>query len=263
MRLETPRLSLAFRRDGVEDGAAPWILLHGMFGCADDWAPLAGRWGQTIAIDLLGHGATRRRQPGWSGWDVGALVSELRVALRAAGVARVRLAGYSLGGRLAMRWAVEHPGEVERLVVLAADPGIEESAARAARLAQDHQRAAALRAEGLPAFLTRWYQLPLFGALRAHADYPAMLARRLAGDVDELAGALVALSPGAQPPLAARLATLPLPTLLLSGAHDPRYVARLTTLAARMPNARHVVIPDAAHALLLEAPEAVATHVAP
>ena len=54
----------------------------------------------------------------------------------------VDLVGYSMGGRMALRTAVDHPHLVRRLVLIGATPGIEDPADRAARAEQDRATAA-------------------------------------------------------------------------------------------------------------------------
>jgi lipase len=109
---------LAVRSWG-EEGAPRVVCLHGVtsFGghfrlLAEDW--LADRH-HVLALDLLGHGSSRREAP----WD---LESHLGAVLAAAGRAPAAWIGHSFGGRLALEVAAREPALVERLVLL--DPAI-------------------------------------------------------------------------------------------------------------------------------------------
>jgi pimeloyl-ACP methyl ester carboxylesterase len=102
----------------VHGAGAPLVLLHGGIGEIDMFGPvlslLAGQR-QVIAVDLQGHGGTADidRPLSYEAMadDIGALVKHL-------GLKRVDVMGYSLGGGVALRLAIQHPERVNRLVVV-------------------------------------------------------------------------------------------------------------------------------------------------
>jgi pimeloyl-ACP methyl ester carboxylesterase len=109
-------LHLYFEDHG--SGDTPLVLLHGGFGASEMFAPLLpelapGR--RVIVPDLQGHGRTadagRPLRPELLADDIAALVEHL-------GLTRVDLMGYSLGGAVALRTAIQHPSLVRRLVVV-------------------------------------------------------------------------------------------------------------------------------------------------
>lgn len=98
----------------------PLLLLHGGLGSIDMFGPVLpilaeGR--QVIGVDLHGHGRTALgdRPIGLvdMGDDMAAIVKEL-------GHDQVDVMGYSLGGGVALRMAVQHPEAVRRLVITSA-----------------------------------------------------------------------------------------------------------------------------------------------
>lgn len=165
--------------------------------------------------------------------------------------------GYSMGGRLVLRLALDRPARVERLVLISASPGIRGAAEREQRRAADERLAHEVELEGVDAFLERWLAQPMFQTLSREA---AMLDdRRRRNTVHRIAHQLRALGPAAHDPLWDRLGALEMPTLMLTGAYDRKY----TEVAAQMAraigaNARVEVIPRAGHAVHLERPEFVA-----
>lgn len=108
-------LDLYYEEHGEGD---PLILLHGglhageMFGAILP-ALSAGR--RVITVDLQGHGHTadidRPFSPDLMADDIAALIEHL-------GLTTADVMGYSLGGTVAIRTAVRHPGKVRRLVVV-------------------------------------------------------------------------------------------------------------------------------------------------
>ena len=122
--------------------------------------------------------------------------------------------GYSLGGRLALRVALDRPELVDALALLGATAGIEDAAARAARVEIDERLAAGPGAQGRRAFIDGWLAQDLFSRL-PRAD--AGVEERRTGTVDGLASALRLLGTGAQEPVWDRLDELGMPVLLMAG----------------------------------------------
>lgn len=242
--------------------SAPTVLaLHGFGGSGASWDEVARAAGDRLRIvapDLRGHGAAAGRRP----VDLPGVLDDLRAVLRRladdAPDGRVVVAGYSLGGRIGLHLALEPGAPVGRVVLVSSTSGMEDEGERAARRAADEERAAAIEREGLDAFAAEWARLPLWDG-----DPPAARAAQrdalAAGDPAGLAAALRGLGAGAVPAVGPRLATLAAPLTVVVGARDARYRAigaRVLRLAAQP--AGEIVVPDAGHGLLREAPAAVA-----
>ncbi|MBW4022144.1 MAG: alpha/beta fold hydrolase [Proteobacteria bacterium] len=107
----------AVERGGPEDGRPPVVLLHGLFGSGRNFgglqASLAGTGKRVIALDLRNHGAS----PHDRDTAYGAMAGDVVETLAALGALPCRLVGHSMGGKVAMRLALDMPAHVERLVV--------------------------------------------------------------------------------------------------------------------------------------------------
>ena len=169
------------------------------------------------------------------------------------------LAGYSQGGRLALRVALAQPERVTRLVLVSATAGIEDAAERARRRDADAALASWLEVDGrrMTEVADRWGAQPLF-ASQSPAVAAAARADRLSNAPVHLAAALRGLGTGVMEPLWERLGELTMPVVVLAGARDAKYVALAERLAAALPDATLEIVPGAGHALPLEAPAAVA-----
>ncbi|MDQ2103357.1 alpha/beta fold hydrolase [Azospirillum isscasi] len=108
---------------GPKDGAArPVVFVHGNGTTADDWAlslldEASRRW-RCVCFDRPGHGyseATPRREAGPS-----AQAALMRAAARKLGLERPIVVGHSLGGAVALAWALDFPREIGGLVILSA-----------------------------------------------------------------------------------------------------------------------------------------------
>jgi pimeloyl-ACP methyl ester carboxylesterase len=98
----------------------PLLLLHGGLGSIDMFGPLLpalSKSRRVIAVDLHGHGRTPLGDRPISLIDMG---DDMAVILKSLGVAQADVFGYSLGGGVAFRLAVQHPQMVRRLALLSA-----------------------------------------------------------------------------------------------------------------------------------------------
>jgi len=167
--------------------------------------------------------------------------------------------GYSAGGRLCLRLALDRPELIERLVLVSSSPGIADPTERAARRETDEQLAQQIEGDGLDAFLERWLAQPLFASLPG--DAAGLEARER--DPAVLTHALRMLGQGAQEPVWDRLGELRKALDLVVGALDGKYTDIARAMAPRVGAARVHVLGGAGHALPLEQPEALADLLAP
>jgi 2-succinyl-6-hydroxy-2,4-cyclohexadiene-1-carboxylate synthase len=163
--------------------------------------------------------------------------------------------GYSFGGRVCLRLAVDHPEAVGRLVLIGATAGIDDPVERAARRAADEVLAEEIEAAGIEPFLDRWLALPLFAGLSAAAQHRE---ERRRNRPDGLASSLRLAGTGAQEPIWDRLGSLAhVPVLLVTGERDAKFATLAERLAAGIgPSATRLVVPDAGHTAHLEQPDA-------
>jgi 2-succinyl-6-hydroxy-2,4-cyclohexadiene-1-carboxylate synthase len=230
------------------------VLLHGFTHTGASWdavrAVLRGeRYRPVLAPDLRGHGSAASARP--------VTFAAVLADVDALAPARFTLAGYSMGGRLALLFALAHPERVERLVLLGASPGLADAGERCARRAADEALAVELERDGIEPFAARWARLPLWAG-----QLPAVAARahamRREQDPTGLAAALRGLGTGAMELAWDRLAELAMPVMCAAGARDAKFAALAEAMAARIPQATVARVPGAGHAVHLEAPAAVA-----
>ena len=170
---------------------------------------------------------------------------------------RFALAGYSMGGRIALHVALAHPERVSRLVLVSTTAGIGDAAERAARRERDEELAAWMERHTIAEVVDRWGSQPLFEG-QAPEVAAAARADRLRNEPADLAAALRGIGTGAMAPLWERLDELEMPAVVLAGARDAKFVALGRRLAGGLPRAALTIVPSAGHALPLEAPAAVA-----
>ncbi len=167
------------------------------------------------------------------------------------------VAGYSMGGRLALHVALQRPGVVPAMLLISTGLGIADTAERAARRAADAELAAGILRDGTEAFIDRWMDHPVAGTGRVAAELRERdRQHRLVHEPVGLAAALVGLGPAAHEPLHDRLGELEMPLGWMAGSDDPAY-ARIAEEAAALSGGKAVIVDGAGHNLVLEAPDAV------
>ena len=228
------------------------LLLHGFTHTGRSWDPVIAALEKSylaLAPDLRGHG----RAGDWEPASLEAVIGDLASVT----AAKYTLAGYSMGGRIALHAALALPHRVQRLVLIGASPGIAPEHERAARRGVDERLAEQIESESIEQFAGNWAATALL------ADQPpevraATHTDRLRNTPPGLARALRGLGTGALPSLWDRLGELAMPVSLVVGERDEKFRAIATQMASAMPQAKLVVVPRAGHAVHLEDPTAVA-----
>ena len=233
----------------------PLVLLHGFTGTGEFWLPVANALPRRRCIfpDLPGHGGTDAPQPP-EAWRLDRAADALVALLDRLGEDRVALAGYSMGGRLALAIALRHRERVAALALVGSSPGIEDVDERNARAGSDLELATMIEAGGVEAFSRQWESNPLFAtqSTMPPAIREAMRRQRLGQDPLRLAAALRAFGTGFQRHVHGEIAGLSMPVLVMAGERDAKFAEIARDMASRIPGARLCILPGAGHAVPLE-----------
>ena len=224
------------------------VLLHGFTHTGASWAPVRASLGESyraLAPDIRGHGLAAAARP----ITLEAVVADVSALVHGP----FALAGYSMGGRIALHVALALPEALQRLVLIGASPGIADAGEREARRRADERLAEEIESIGIEQFAERWERSPLLAG-----QPPSSRRDRLRNTPQGLARALRGLGTGALPPLWGRLGDLRVPVTLIAGERDEKFVAIARQMARLLPDARLELVAQAGHAVHLEAPEEVA-----
>lgn len=227
----------------------PLVLLHGFAMNAGLFAPLLpalARGHRVHTVDLPGHGHSPLIAP----FDLPALASSIDSAVDAHDVT---VLGWSLGGQIALMWALMRPERVTRLVLVATTPSFvvrdgwphAMSAATLQRFGDELRMAYRLT-------LQRFLALQVQGSEAGRATLD-VLRRRLFERGEPSPEALdAALGVLCTSDLREALPRIRVRTLVVAGDRDTLVpVAATRELASLLPHATHVTIEGAAHAPFL------------
>lgn len=234
-------------RDGVNlnyeiHGNGPAILLsHGYSATLEMWrgqvAPLSGDY-QLILWDMRGHGQTDSPDDP-SAYSEDATVADMAALLDAVGAERAILCGMSLGGYMSLVFCRVHPERVRALLLVDTGPGFKNDEARAAWNKRALETASGFETQGL-------------AALQARSREMAMSTHRSAAGLARAARGMLAQRDAR---VMKSLPEIKVPALIIVGGDDRPFLASADYMAAKIPNANKIVIPDAGHASNLDQPE--------
>lgn len=117
--LSLPGTIRAHVRDRGPHDAHALVLLHGSFDSLITWEPWAARLSNTlrvVTVDLPGHGLTGAVNGG--GYGEEGMVRFIGKVADALGLSTFALGGNSMGGRIAARFAEEHPARLTQLILI-------------------------------------------------------------------------------------------------------------------------------------------------
>lgn len=219
----------------------PLLLVHGFTGSSLDWTdvvePLA-RDRQVITFDHRGHGESPNTDD-TATYTFDQLVTDMSGLVDGLGLDRFDLLGHSMGGVVAMRYVLKHPERVRSLVLM-------DTSARAMDGAGDFLRGGIelVRAQGTRAVFD--VVQPFLGTGQ-RADVLRERMRIKLEQMDPVAFVALGEELLSYPSLLDRLATLDIPTTVVVGMNDNGLRPAADELAATVPGAVLVVVPDAAH----------------
>lgn len=234
-------------RNGVElhvqelgDAGPPVVMVHGAWiDTMSSWyftvAPTVAAAHRVLLYDLRGHGMSARPR---TGYGLRSMAGDLEAVVEAFTDEPVSLVGWSYGSAVVLRYALDHPGRVDRIVAVETPLPVLDSEELTWFFSRSPEEWVGMLPDDL-----RWRYTGESRRVRRVQEQ----ARALVEDTDAIAEVL------AEPDIAdAELATLTCPVLLCYGSETFLGAAR-DRLAAVLPDARLQTLPGW-HVLPLECP---------
>ncbi len=232
-------------------GSGPALMLvHGFGGAKEDFSDQVEDLAtdhRVITLDLRGHGESDGPEDE-ARYSLDRFASDLVNVLDALTVGQVRLLGHSMGGMVVRRFALAFPERLDALVLMDTSPGslasldsdiIDLGVQIAKEQGMDELKRVmdAFEPLGTPAYDRLLAERPgyrEFGDAKWAALSGAMYTQMMVEIRD-------------QPDQLAELATVDCPTLVMVGVEDAPFLDGSRAMAATIPSAQLVVIPNAGH----------------
>lgn len=239
------------------------VLLHGFTGSTKTWHEVVEQMPTTkriILIDLIGHGHTASPKQ-LHFYTMKEQVELLEAFFNWKGLQSFSLVGYSMGGRVALAYAMKYPARIKKLVLESASPGLESLEDREARMESDQLLASRIEEAGVETFVDYWQDIPLFKSQKklSEAQQKAIRQERLQQSAIGLANSLRGMGTGRQKSYWRELSNFEKPVVLLSGELDKKFIKKAEQMAALFPQCDHQTILGVGHAIHVENPQSFAT----
>lgn len=256
LRHELPLGEVVLRYDDHGHGDPALLLVHGFTGAALDFVdviPALAADRRVVAYDHRGHGdSTNTSDP--RSYTFAHLTDDLACFVDELDLAPLDVLGHSMGGIVALQFALAHPKYVRSLVLM--DTG----AAPVGSLSGVFDGLIPIaREQGMEAAfeIVRSFWQQHAGSTGTPAD-PALVQRvhDKFCTMDPEAFAAFAEELGNYPSMVERLGEIACPVTVIVGENDSGLRASADTLAAGIPNAELIVIPDAGHSPQEDQPDA-------
>ena len=235
-------------RDGTtlyyeDHGEGPAILLtHGFSATSQMWRPqipaLTAKY-RVVTWDMRGHGYTGSPEDP-SAYSEAATTADMAALLDHLGIETAVIGGLSLGGYMSLAFYADYVARCEALLIIDTGPGFKRDEAREGWNRTALATAAAIDADGAGALAGGSAE-----RASAHHESYAGLARAARGMLTQQNARVITSLPD-----------IAVPSLVLVGADDAPFLAATDYMAAKIPAAHKVVIPNAGHAANLDQPEA-------
>lgn len=226
-------------------------------GSGEVFHPLIGPLSEfcnPVTVDLLGHGRSGGgNKP--EQYHAEKQVRHLYSILRRLQLHPLILHGYSMGGRLALQFALQYPGYYELLVLESTHAGLSDSEDRSKRQKMDEERARALQ-DNFDEFLTSWQRMPLFLGTQSPighlSNYETIMQNQ---NPEYLSASLRGFGAGTMPPVFGELNKITKPVRLLAGEKDQKYCTKMKRMLRQFPDAELQIIAGAGHRVHLDQAE--------
>jgi esterase len=236
----------------------PLIILHGLFGALDNWHTISRRLGErfrVFTVDQRNHG----RSPHSPEMNYRVMAQDVLELMHRLHLSSASVLGHSMGGKTAMQFALLHPDQVDKLVVVDISPrsysprhgqifaGLLSLELNNFRSRQEME--AALE-PAIPDLTVRRFLLKSVGRTPAGGFYWKINLRDICENYGHLSNAVSAPAPFNKP------------TLFIRGALST-YLrdSDISLIPQSFPQAEFQIIPQAGHWVHAEAPEAFLTAV--
>ncbi|HAC16918.1 MAG TPA: 2-succinyl-6-hydroxy-2,4-cyclohexadiene-1-carboxylate synthase [Bacteroidetes bacterium] len=235
------------------------VALHGFTGSGMVFEQFSDHFRslgiKLLAVDLPGHGKTSTpNSTEVHAFD--AQLSNFSRLIRKLEIPRFHLLGYSMGGRIALHYALKYPDKIISLILESTNNGISNDLERLDRVSRDESLSEQI-IQDYADFLLKWNRLPLFqsppNAIKRQID--AFKNIQVNQDPIQMALSLREFSPGKIPYVYNELSLISCPVLAITGDNDYKYIELWKSLSNKINNGIHINIEHAGHRVHLDQPD--------
>jgi len=234
----------------------PLLCLHGFSEDLSTWDRLYIPGYRLILIDLIGHGQSdkpRRIKP----YKIRTIVRHIHEIMIELGYPKHSILGYSMGGRIALKYLIEYEANIDRAILESVSYGINGVIARFKRRMRDTALALDIKRGGIDWFVNYWTSLNIFESQMKLTDEERLKIRyrRRCNVSYALSNTLLGCGQGTYFSLKENLFKVNVPILYIHGEYDLKYGIIGQEFEEINQNVETVTINEAGHNTHVERPE--------
>ena len=241
----------------TEGSGIPLILIHGFTGSHKSFDKLSNflkQYFKIIKLDMIGHGLSMDYDV--SSYSFSESINYIEKIIEELNLKKVNILGYSLGGRLAMQFAIKNQHQVNKMILCSSSFGIEKKSERISRIRSDEKIIELLINENLEKFVNFWQNIPLWESEKKLPVEIKSKHRRIRLE-QKNEGLLLNLryqGQGVQKYLGKSLKNIKLKTLIMYGGKDLKYKVISKKMIELIENSELCEVPNSGHNIVLEHP---------
>jgi 3-oxoadipate enol-lactonase len=231
----------------IHGAGQPLVFIHGLGSSTRDWEAQVPEFStsyQVITFDLRGHGQSDKSA---GPYHMAMFSADLASLLETLGIETAHVVGLSLGGAIALQFALDYGARVKTLTVVNSGPTLGDPAQAQQEI---ERRVGIVRQLGMRA-MGQALSPNLFPKPEQASLRETFVARWAENDPQAYIEATRSLLGW---DVTNRLSTLECPTLVIAADQDYSPVAVKEAYVKLIPNARLIVMADAHHAVSMEQP---------
>lgn len=238
----------------------PIIFLHGFTGSVTDWKFVTDQLPENLTpifIDLIGHGKSESPNS-IKYYKAKFQIEILKYIIEYLNLKKVILAGYSMGGRLALLFTMKNYKLVESLILESTSFGIENEQERKERIKSDQKLAEQIGNSSVEEFIKNWMKAPLFGTLKnvGFERFETLENRKIeTNNLIGLKNSLLGFSTGKMENYFLVLNDFNVKTMLIVGELDEKFVKINKIANSLLPNSKLVIVKQSGHNVHFEKPK--------
>lgn len=238
----------------------PIIFLHGFTGSVTDWKFVTDQLPENLTpifIDLIGHGKSESPNS-IKYYKAQFQIEILKYIIEYLNLKKVILAGYSMGGRLALLFTMKNYTLVESLILESTSFGIENEQERKERIKSDQKLAEQIGNSSVEEFIKNWMKAPLFGTLKnvGFERFETLKNRKIeTNNLIGLKNSLLGFSTGKMENYFLVLNDFNVKTMLIVGELDEKFVKINKIANSLLPNSELVIVKQSGHNVHFEKPK--------
>jgi len=255
---EGVKLNLEYPRE-IDRSKDTVIFLHGFTGCAEDWFPIFEQLPDKYnyaALDIIGHGKSDSPSDP-NKYSLDSMLAQIKYVKDHLTQNKIFLLGYSMGGRLALNYAIAYPDDIKGLILESTSAGIKNDEERKKRYDDDLKIVEYIETNTLEDFIEMWQDKEIFNTQRRFSNDKLKKIKKKKASVNKIgyANSLRGFSTGVMMPVHDKLKKIPLKVLLITGDLDSKFTGINARLSKRFFKAKHKIVRNSGHNTHLEEPK--------